>query len=126
MSADPNRVPWGNMYEFTISGTFVIALIYLVLYRRFSLAWMGPLVVGTVLTLLSTGTGTPGGLGVHHLVVDAAYLHARTTAGWKGRNAAILALVGTATLWFDFIGINYFSSFVASTRTPMQRRPRWR
>ncbi len=34
-------------------------------------------------------------------VVYAAYLHARTTAGWKGRNAAILALVGTATLWFN-------------------------
>ena len=43
-------------------------------------------------------------------VVYAAYLHARTTAGWRGRNAAILALVGTATLWFNFIGINYFSS----------------
>ena len=43
-------------------------------------------------------------------VVYAAYLHARSTAGWKGRNAAILALVGVATLWFNFIGINYFSS----------------
>ena len=43
-------------------------------------------------------------------VVYAAYLHARATAGWKGRNAAILALVGVATLWFNFIGINYFST----------------
>ena len=43
-------------------------------------------------------------------VVYAAYLHARSTAGWKGRNAALLALVGLATLWFNFIGINYFSS----------------
>ncbi len=43
-------------------------------------------------------------------VVYAAYLHARTTAGWKGRRAAYLALVGTATLWFNFIGINYFST----------------
>ena len=212
MSADPNRVPWGNMYEFTISGTFVIALIYLVLYRRFALAWMGPLVVGAVVAILmvaviwlydpvgplpdaldspwlvihvvsailATGAFTVGGLlSVVYLVkarrggdgavlsrvpgldvldrvayrihafafpvwtfavlitgpiwahqawssywnwdpkevwafitwvVYAAYLHARTTAGWKGRNAAILALVGTATLWFNFIGINYFSS----------------
>ena len=212
MSADPNRVPWGNMYEFTISGTFVIAVIYLVLYRRFALAWMGPLVVGAVVALLmvaviwlydpvgplpdaldspwlvihvisailATGAFTVGGiLSVVYLVkarrggdgailsrvpaldvldrtayrihafafpvwtfavlitgpiwahqawssywswdpkevwafitwvVYAAYLHARTTAGWKGRNAAILALVGTATLWFNFIGINYFSS----------------
>jgi len=43
-------------------------------------------------------------------VVYAAYLHARATAGWKGRNAAILAIVGLATLWFNFIGINYFST----------------
>jgi cytochrome c-type biogenesis protein CcsB len=43
-------------------------------------------------------------------VVYAGYLHARATAGWRGRNAAILALVGMATLWFNFIGINYFSS----------------
>ena len=52
LSAEPNRVPWGNMYEFTISGTFVMVAIYLVLYRRFSLAWMGPLVTGAAVTLL--------------------------------------------------------------------------
>ena len=43
-------------------------------------------------------------------VVYAAYLHARATAGWQGRNAALLALLGLATLWFNFIGINFFSS----------------
>jgi cytochrome c-type biogenesis protein CcsB len=43
-------------------------------------------------------------------VVYAAYLHARATAGWKGRNAAVVALVGLATLWFNFIGINFFST----------------
>ena len=52
MSAEPNRVPWGNMYEFTLSGTFVVALLYLVLGRRHSLEWMAPLVLGFVLTLL--------------------------------------------------------------------------
>jgi cytochrome c-type biogenesis protein CcsB len=41
-------------------------------------------------------------------VVYAAYLHARATSGWKGRSAAIVALVGLATLWFNFIGINFF------------------
>jgi cytochrome c-type biogenesis protein CcsB len=41
-------------------------------------------------------------------VVYAAYLHARATAGWRGRNAAIVALVGLATLWFNFVGINFF------------------
>ena len=213
MSADPNRVPWGNMYEFTLTGTFVVAFFYLVLSRRWPLDWLAPLVVAFVLTLLmvavlwlydatgplpealnsywlvihvvsailATGAFTLGGMtSVAYLlkrrasapdtgfwgrvpslekldlisyrihafafpvwtfavlitgpiwahqawssywnwdpkevwafitwVVYAAYLHARSTAGWRGRNAAILALVGMATLWFNFIGINYFSS----------------
>ena len=213
MAADPNRVPWGNMYEFTLAGTFVVALLYVVLYRRFNLAWMAPivlifvlavlmvavtwlyapvapltealssywLVIHVVSAIIATGAFTLGGITsalylvkarrpdtttgyvarlpqpevldrvsyrlhafgfpvwtfavlitgpiwAHQAwssywnwdpkevwafitwVIYAAYLHARTTAGWKGRNAAILALVGTATLWFNFIGINYFSS----------------
>jgi cytochrome c-type biogenesis protein CcsB len=220
MAADPNRVPWGNMYEFTLSGTFVVALLYVVLYRKFALGWMGPLVVGFVVATLmvaviwlydavapltealnspwlvihvmsaitATGAFTLGGIAsamylvrmraerraaaagrpltrwiervpqldaldrlayrVHAFafpvwtfavlitgpiwaheawsrywnwdpkevwafitwVVYAGYLHARATAGWKGRKAALLALVGVATLWFNFIGINYFST----------------
>jgi cytochrome c-type biogenesis protein CcsB len=215
MSADPNRVPWGNMYEFTLAGTFVVAAFYLVMSRRYALDWLGPVVVTFVLALLmvavvwlydptgplpeslnsywlvihvvsaitATGAFTLGGMtSVAYLlkrrrgpdapqtglwarvpslerldlisyrihafgfpiwtfavlitgpiwahqawssywnwdpkevwafitwVVYAAYLHARTTAGWRGRNAAVLALVGTLTLWFNFIGINYFSS----------------
>jgi cytochrome c-type biogenesis protein CcsB len=220
MAADPNRVPWGNMYEFTLTGSFIVAALYLVLYRRFRLGWMGPLVVGFVITVLmvaviwlhdavaplsealnspwlvihvvsaatATGAFTLGGIAsimylvrmraerraaaagrplgrwlarvpqldaldrlayrVHAFafpvwtfavlitgpiwaheawsrywnwdpkevwafitwVVYAGYLHARATAGWKGRRAAMLALVGVATLWFNFIGINYFST----------------
>ncbi len=218
MAADPNRVPWGNMYEFTVSGTFVVAAMYLALYRRYKLGWMAPLVTGFVVTVLmvaviwlheevapltealnsywlvihvvsaviATGAFTLGGIAsiaylvkarairkaegdelggwlarvpsldaldklayrVHAFafpvwtfavlitgpiwaheawsrywnwdpkevwafitwVVYAGYLHARATAGWRGRNAAILALVGLATLWFNFIGINYFST----------------
>ena len=213
MAADPNRVPWGNMYEFTVSGTFFVAAMYVALRRRYRLEWMAPLVVGFVLTLLmvavvwlhtpvapltealgsywlvihvvaaviATGAFTLGGMTsavflakerrpgvtggllgrapslnrldtisyrIHAFafpvwtfavlitgpiwahqawssywnwdpkevwafitwVVYAAYLHARTTAGWRGRKAAYLALLGVATLWFNFIGINYFSS----------------
>jgi len=217
MAADPNRVPWGNMYEFTISGSFVVVAGYLLLRKRFGLAWMGPIVTALVVVLLmvavlwlyapveplsealnsywlvihvmsaiiATGAFTLGGItsalylvraraekrGVDAVgtyvarlpslavldrvsyrihafafpvwtfavlisgpiwahqawssywnwdpkevcafitwVVYAAYLHARATAGWRGRNAAILALVGVATLWFNFIGINYFST----------------
>ncbi|MFC5176711.1 c-type cytochrome biogenesis protein CcsB [Nocardioides taihuensis] len=213
MAADPNRVPWGNMYEFTLAGTFVVAALYLALRQKLRLAWMAPIVLTFVLATLmvavvwlyqpvepltealyspwlvihvvsaivATGAFTLGGIcsalflvksrrsarpagylarvpapdvldrlayRLHSFafpvwtfavlitgpiwahqawssywnwdpkevwafitwVVYAAYLHARSTAGWKGRNAAILALVGLATLWFNFIGINYFST----------------
>jgi len=43
-------------------------------------------------------------------VVYAGYLHARATAGWRGRGAAVLALVGFLTFLFNFIGINLFGS----------------
>lgn len=230
MAADPNRVPWGNMYEFTLAGTFFVGLLYLLFLRRFALEWMGPLVVGFILTVLmfaviylheevapltealysywlvihvvsaviATGAFTLGGIAsvlyllkerstaergylarlpeltsldrvsyrmhafgfpvwtfavlitgpiwAHQAwssywnwdpkevwafitwVVYAAYLHARATAGWKGRNAAIVALVGLATLWFNFIGINFFSttsqhSYAAPVLADQQQSP---
>ncbi len=212
LAADPNRVPWGNMYEFTISGTFVVALIFVLSTIKLDIEWLGPLVstfvvaalmaaflglddavlplpdalnspwlvIHVVSAVISTGAFTIGALlSVLYLVkarssatagyiarvpepkvldrlsyrmhafgfpvwtfavlitgpiwahqawgaywnwdpkevwafitwvVYAAYLHARATAGWRGRNAAILALVGVSTLWFNFIGINFFSS----------------
>jgi cytochrome c-type biogenesis protein CcsB len=39
-------------------------------------------------------------------VIYACYLHARSTAGWRGRRAAMIALVGLASFWFNFVGIN--------------------
>ncbi|GAA1373880.1 c-type cytochrome biogenesis protein CcsB [Luteococcus sanguinis] len=43
-------------------------------------------------------------------VVYAAYLHARATAGWRGRAAAIIAIIGVISFWFNFIGINLLVS----------------
>ena len=43
-------------------------------------------------------------------VVYAGYLHARLTAGWKGRRAAIVSIIGVATFWFNFVGINLLVS----------------
>lgn len=36
----------------------------------------------------------------------AALLHGRLTAGWRGRRAAILAIVGFCTVLFTFLGVN--------------------
>ena len=219
LAADPVRVPWGNMYEFTLTATLMVTLGYLLMFRRYSLSWLSPVVTGFVLAtlmldvlvlyvpavqltdaldspwlvihviaaIIATGAFTLGGMTsalylvkerwerrqreagpdapggylarlpdlasldrvayrAHAFgfpiwtfaaliagpiwayyawgrywgwdpkevwafitwVVYAAYLHARATAGWKGRSAAIVALVGLATLWFNFVGINFF------------------
>ncbi|WP_377274158.1 c-type cytochrome biogenesis protein CcsB [Peterkaempfera sp. SMS 1(5)a] len=41
-------------------------------------------------------------------VAYAAYLHARATAGWKGRKAAYLALLAFACFVFNYYGVNIF------------------
>jgi cytochrome c-type biogenesis protein CcsB len=215
LGSDPVRVPWGNMYEFTLAGTLGVSLMYLVLMKRYGLRWMGLLVTGFLVVVLMVdvlvlyqdagplvpalhsywlaihvlaaiiasgafavgaltlvlflvkdravrrGRLRPGGYldrlpdvmslervayRLHAFgfpiwtfaalvagpiwaeyawgsywnwdpkevwafitwVVYAAYLHARATAGWRGKAASVIALVGFATLLFNFVGINYF------------------
>ena len=217
LAADPIRVPWGNMYEFTLAGAMGVTLIYLLLLRRYHLRWLGLLVTGfnlvvlmlaglvlyvpagplvpalqsywlvvhVVAAVIATGAFTVGGMAsllfllkqraemsaeprstgyiarlpassvmdrvayrVHAFgfpvwtfaalvagpiwaeyawgrywgwdpkevwafitwVVYAGYLHARATAGWKGKAAAVIALIGFGTLVFNFVGINLFGS----------------
>lgn len=43
-------------------------------------------------------------------VIYAAYLHARATAGWKGSPAAIIAIIGVVSFWFNFVGVNLLFS----------------
>ena len=43
-------------------------------------------------------------------VIYAGYLHARATAGWRGTKAAVIAIIGMASFWFNFIGINLLVS----------------
>ena len=212
------RVPWGNMYEFAITGALAVMAAYLVLLRTYRLRWLGLLVTGFVVVVLgaavltlyvpagplipalhsywlvihvaaaalagggftvgaaasvlylvksraearaATGVPTRGYLArlpeaagidrvayrVHAFafpvwtfavlcgaiwaqyawgrhwgwdpkevwafitwVVYAAYLHARATAGWRGRAAAWIALAGFTTFLFNFVGINLFGS----------------
>jgi cytochrome c-type biogenesis protein CcsB len=205
------RVPWGNMYEFAITGSFLVAVAYLLLSRRYDLRtfaiWVTGvllLTVGLAVTVLYipaaplvpalrspwlvihvaaatiaaafftlsmvaaslylvrdtaerrgrtqgrfvsrlpdaatldrvayrvTAFGFPiwtfavvaGAIWAEYAwgrywgwdpketwslitwIVYAAYLHARTTTGWRGRRAAIISLVAYATLLFNFFGVN--------------------
>ena len=214
-ASDPIRVPWGNMYEFTLAGTLGVSVMYLLLVRRYHLRWMGLLVtafqvvilmlaglflyvpaaplvpalhsywlaIHVTAAMIASGAFAVGAMAsalyllkdravrrdklrprgyldrlpelkildrvayrVHAFgfpiwtfaalvagpiwaeyawgsywnwdpkevwafitwVIYAAYLHARATAGWKGRLAAAIALIGFASLMFNFVGINFF------------------
>jgi cytochrome c-type biogenesis protein CcsB len=41
-------------------------------------------------------------------VVYACFLHARVTAGWRGRRAALIQLVGFGCLLFNLLGVSLF------------------
>jgi len=41
-------------------------------------------------------------------VVYAAYLHARSTAGWRGNNASWIAIAGWITYLINYFGVNLF------------------
>jgi cytochrome c-type biogenesis protein CcsB len=214
------RVPWGNMYEFSITSSLAVAVVYLAFVHRYKMQWLGlgvTLVISAVLGLATLLLYTPAGplvpalhsywLVIHvsaaaisggaftvgalisilylvksraerHVlltggtmapslqrlpsaeamdgtaykvlafafplwtfgvlvagpiwaeyawgrywgwdpkevwalvtwVVYAAYLHARATAGWRGRPAAMIAIVGWLVFLFDFVGVNLLVS----------------
>lgn len=210
------RAPWGNMYEFTITGTLLATVGFLVVLRRTDLRYLGAFVVApvllalglavtvlyvdaaalvpaldsywlvihvtavmfgasifavgaavTVLFLLKDAQGRSGGAAMRGLdpllrrlpaastldrtayrlhafafpiytfavmagavwaefawgrywgwdpketwafitwVFYAGYLHARATAGWKGRTAAVIALLGFSCFLFNYYGVNF-------------------
>jgi cytochrome c-type biogenesis protein CcsB len=210
------RVPWGNMYEFSLTAALAVAGVYLVLLRRYPIRFLGVVVVPVVLltlglattvlyiesaelvpalkspwlavhvaaAVLSAGLFTVGAaLTVVYLlreraerrgplrgwigrlpsaqrvdalaarlhafafplwtfavvagaiwaenawgrywgwdpketwafvtwIVYAGYLHARATAGWRGRAAAAVALTGYGCFLFNYFGVNLlFSGF---------------
>jgi cytochrome c-type biogenesis protein CcsB len=213
------RVPWGNMYEFSITASLAVMVVYLLFVHRYKLQWLGlgvTVVAAAVLGLATLALYTPAGPLVPALhsywlvihvsaaaisggaftigglvsilylvksraerrvlaggtmsaslkrlpsaeamdgtaykvlafafplwtfgvlvagpiwaqyawgrywgwdpkevwslvtwVVYAAYLHARATAGWRGRRAATIAIVGWFVFIFNFVGVNLLVS----------------
>jgi cytochrome c-type biogenesis protein CcsB len=51
-----SRVPWANMYEFSITGTVLIVAVFLVVLLREDLRFLGAFVTGLVLVLLGVST----------------------------------------------------------------------
>ena len=209
-----SRVPWGNMYEFSITGALAFTGAYLAALRKYDLRWLGVLVsisalltLGTAITLLYVPSAPlvpalkspwlvihvstaiiSGGvfllanvISAAYLYLDnmenkgprkvwadrlpslevldqlsyrlvafvfplwtfsviagaiwaesawgrywgwdpketwafitwvayAAYLHARVTAGWRGRRAAWLCLLAGSTFLFNYVYVNVWGT----------------
>ncbi|PPF68202.1 c-type cytochrome biogenesis protein CcsB [Rathayibacter tritici] len=50
------RVPWANMYEFSMTGTLIIIGVFLVVQLRWDLRFLGAFITGLVLVLLGVAT----------------------------------------------------------------------
>ena len=209
-----NRVPWGNMYEFSITGALAFSAAYLFALKKYKLRWLGLpvslavlLTLGTAVTLLYRPSAPlmpalkspwlvihvsaaiiSGGvfllancIAATYLILDryeqkglrpvwaeklpslealdnlsyrlvalvfplwtfsviagaiwaeaawgrywgwdpketwafitwvayAAYLHARVTAGWKGKKAAWLCLFAGSTFLFNYVYVNVWGT----------------
>ena len=50
--ASAHRVPWSNMYEFSITGALAFSGAYLVALRKYKIRWLGlPVAISILLTL---------------------------------------------------------------------------
>ena len=50
------RVPWANMYEFSMTGTLLMVAVFLIALTRVDLRWLGAVITGLVLVLLGIAT----------------------------------------------------------------------
>jgi cytochrome c-type biogenesis protein CcsB len=80
------RVPWGNMYEFAITGALAVMVAYLVLLRVYRLRWLGLLVTGFVVVVL--------GAAVLTLYVPAGPLVPALHSYWLVIHVAAAAIAG--------------------------------
>ena len=69
-----SRVPWGNMYEFSITAALAVAIVFLLASLRNDLRWLGVFITGLVLLTL--------GLAVTVLYTESAQLVPALKSWW--------------------------------------------
>jgi cytochrome c-type biogenesis protein CcsB len=90
---DAGRVPWANMYEFSITSTLIIIGIFLLMQIRLNIRFLGTFVVGLMLILL--GVATVG------FYVDAVPLPPALQSAWLVIHV-LVAMTATAFFALSF------------------------
>jgi cytochrome c-type biogenesis protein CcsB len=81
-------VPWGNMYEFAITGSLAVAIAYLFLVRRYAVRWLGLAVTGFLVLVL--------GIAVIVLYRPVAPLVPALHSYWLAIHVSAAAIAGGA------------------------------
>ncbi len=82
------RVPWGSMYEFAITGSLAVAAAYVLLVRRYKVRWLGLLVTAFLVTVL--------GIAVIVLYRPVAPLVPALHSYWLAIHVSAAAIAGGA------------------------------
>lgn len=115
-----HRVPWGNMYEFTLAATLAVVVTYLVLLTRKDVRWLGLFVVTPVLLFL--------GLAVTVLYVNAGPLVPALKSYWLAIHVtAAMLSSGLFTVGFAltllFLAVDRVDRRVDAGKTPGRLAP---
>ena len=94
-----HRVPWGNMYEFSITGSMALAGVYLLLMKRLALRWLGLFVSFIVLIVLGTA--------VTILYVPSAPLVPALKSTWLVIHVSAAMISGGVFLLADVVSALY-------------------
>ena len=97
ISAD--RMPWGNMYEFSITGTLAFSIAYLYALKKYQMRWLGlPAAIAILLTL---------GTAVTLLYRPSAPLVPALKSPWLVIHVSAAIISGGVFLLANFIAATY-------------------
>jgi len=107
---EAGHVPWSTMYEYTISGSLVAIVVFLIVQRRRDVTYLGAGVSGLVTIAL--------GLGLTVLYEDATGLQPALQSFW------LVIHVSIATIATGIFGVGFIATALQLLRDYRQSEPR--
>ncbi|WP_062383609.1 c-type cytochrome biogenesis protein CcsB [Demequina iriomotensis] len=108
---DAGHVPWSNMYEYTISGSFFAVLVFLIVQRRRDIAFLGAGVTGFATVAL--------GLALTVLYKDVDTLPPALQSYW------LVIHVSIATIVTGIFAVSFIATALQLMRDSRDRGTRW-
>ncbi len=111
------RVPWGNMYEFSITGALAFLFAYLITLKKYNVQWLG--LVVTLAVLLTLGTA------VTLLYVPTAPLAPALKSTWLVIHVCAAIISGGVFLLANCVAAAYLIMDRYQDEDGNENRPNW-